>query len=310
MAPDEDVPTPADAVVSHHLDGFRSGVARFNELLAAGLGVPVVALHALPGASVAHPLLSFKVAELDREATDALEQWLASDAAWDVYLHAYDDTALERRLVSGASRVLSGNEQIAAQLADVRANVETLWAPGLVRDDRLFVPTDITVFSFGMAHKLRTDMFRRLRDLLDATGRTYAVYVSTANHETASLRDAEIVFEEMHAIFPETLFFLGNLSDVAVVNQLRSATFFAAFFAGGVRANNTSVAAALERGAVVLTNLDRYSPPDLVHMENVIDIERCDRLPEDPLVLRGLSLRATETARERSWERLLERIRG
>ena len=50
--------------------------------------------------------------------------------------------------------------------------------------------------------------------------------------------------DEMHEIFPETLFFLGNLSDVAVFNYLRSSTFFASFFLGGVRANNGSVAAA------------------------------------------------------------------
>ena len=30
-----------EAVVTHHRDGFRSGVARFNELLAASLGVPL-----------------------------------------------------------------------------------------------------------------------------------------------------------------------------------------------------------------------------------------------------------------------------
>ena len=33
----------------------------------------------------------------------------------------------------------------------------------------------------------------------------------------------------MHEVFP-SLYFLGNLSDVAVYNQLREATFFAAFF--------------------------------------------------------------------------------
>ena len=72
-------------------------------------------------------------------------------------------------------------------------------------------------------------MFRLLRDLLDASGRSYAVYVSAANHETSSLEDAQAVFEEMHGLFP-SLYFLGNLSDVAVHNQLRRSTYFAAFF--------------------------------------------------------------------------------
>ena len=69
----------------------------------------------------------------------------------------------------------------------------------------------------------------------------------------------------MHESFP-SLYFLGNLSDVAVYNQLRESTFFAAFFDRGVRANNTSVAAAMETGAVVITNLDELSPPEYVHM--------------------------------------------
>jgi hypothetical protein len=108
----------------------------------------------------------------------------------------------------------------------------------------------------------------------------------------------------MHDIFPAELYFLGNLSDVAVFNHLRSATFFAAFFERGVRANNTSVASAMERGAVVITNLDNHSPPEYAHMENLIDIELCEKLPSDPLVLKRLSLRAMETGRIRGWDAL------
>ncbi len=142
----------------------------------------------------------------------------------------------------------------------------------------------MTVFSFGMAHKIRTDLFERLRDLLDASGRSYAVYLSAANHETTKMSDAHLIFDELHEIFPSTLWFLGNLSDVGVYNYLRSSTFFATFFLGGVRANNGSVAAAMEKGAVVITNLDEHSPPEFVHLDNLIDIgadERsCRWMPE------------------------------
>jgi hypothetical protein len=178
-----------------------------------------------------------------------------------------------------------------------------------VRDCRVFTPAEVSVFSFGMAHKIQTELFRRLRQLLEGTGRSYVVYVSTATHETKSTRDAQSVFEEMDEIFPGRLFFMGNLSDVAVYNQLRMSTFYAAFFPRGARANNTSVAAALEFGAVVLTNLDRHSPPELRHMENVIDLNRCEALPSDPLTLQRISVRAMETARERGWEALVARLR-
>jgi hypothetical protein len=160
-----------------------------------------------------------------------------------------------------------------------------------------------------MAHKIQTERFRRLRELLDASGRSYSVYVSAANHETSSLEDAEAVFREMREVFP-SLYFLGNLSDVAVHNQLRTATFFAAFFPQGVRANNTTVAAAMETGAVVITNLDGHSPPEYVHMENVVDIRRCDALPADPAVLDGIRARAVETARSRGWDELVDRMRA
>ncbi len=299
-----------DAVVTHHLDGFRSGVARFNELLAAHLGVAFLGLEELRAARPQLPLLSFKVAELDAPAAAALTAWLDDATGWDVFLHEYRDLPLERRLVEGARRVLCGNHMIEAEVAELATSTRTLWTPGLMLDRRTFAATELSVFSFGMAHKLRTDMFLRLKALLEATCLSYALYVSAANHETASLKDSEAVFAAMHEIFPDALYFLGNLSDVAVLDRLAASTYFAAFFEPGVRANNTSVASAMERGAVVVTNLDRWSPPDLVHMDNVVDIEQCDRLPVDGDVLAQLGERAAETAGTRTWERLVAEIRA
>jgi hypothetical protein len=295
------------AVVTHHRSGFRSGVARFNELLADRLGVPLYSLaDDAPGWD--RSLLSFKVSELsdcDREALAArLDRWKG-----EVFLHELSGLELERDLVSRARRVHCGNLEIYDGVRGLTDRAEALWAPGLIVDRRAFEPADVTVFSFGMAHKIRTDMFGRLRALLDALGRPYAVYVSAANHETTTLEDAQEIFEEMQKLFP-SLYFLGNLSDVAVHNQLRQATFFAAFFEKGVRANNTSVAAAMETGAVVITNLDELSPPEYVHLENVIDIERCDELPTDPVVLEEIRRHAIETAAARGWDRLVERIAG
>lgn len=298
-----------DAVVTHHRDGFRSGVARFNELLAAQLEVPLIGLTDSPSVEPSHPLLSFKVSELGDEERSAVAALLErSDGGWDIFLHEFTGLEPESRLIARARRVYAGNHEIAARLGRTHPDVEIAWAPGLILDDRVFVPAEISVFSFGMAHKLHLDMFRKLRTLLDATGRSYVVYVSTANHETASLHDSESIFKELHDVFPRELFFLGNLSDVAVFNYLRGTTFFAAFFPEGVRANNTSVASAMERGAVVVTNLDRHSPPEFVHMENVIDLERCGELPSDPLTLAHLSVGAMGAGRVRSWDQLVERL--
>ncbi len=54
-----------DCVVSHHLNGYASGVARFNELLAEHLAVPLLGLADPAIAQLRRPLLSFKVSELD-----------------------------------------------------------------------------------------------------------------------------------------------------------------------------------------------------------------------------------------------------
>jgi hypothetical protein len=301
--------TGVDAVVTHHTDGFRSGVARFNELLAARLGVPVVNLGGDSLDGPRRPLLSFKVSELPTALEPAVASLLRDGREWEAFLHDYCGLELERRIVEGAARVHCGNLEIYEAVHALNGAAHAVWTPGLLNDDRPDPEAELTVFSFGMAHKIRTDMFRRLRDLLEASSRSYAVFVSAANHETSSLRDAESVFAEMHELFPKTLYFLGNLSDVAISHQLRRSTYYAAFFPKGVRANNTSVASAMEHGAVVITNLDDYSPEQLVHGVNVLDIARIDRLPDDPSAMLSLRESAAATARAYSWEVLMTKLR-
>jgi hypothetical protein len=216
---------------------------------------------------------------------------------------------LETALLRRAAVVYAGNEEIAQAVAPLARSVETLWSPATILERRPFKASEISVFSFGMAHKMRTDMFRRLHSLLERDGRTYSVYVSNANHESVTLEDAQVVYDEMHSIFPEGLYFLGNLSDLAVSNFIAGATYFAAFFPRGARANNSTIVAAMERKAVVVTNLDEFSPGYLRHMETVIDIDRCDRLPTDPAILQSIGAAAEDKARELSWDRFADRFR-
>jgi uncharacterized protein YegP (UPF0339 family) len=302
---------PVDAVVTHHRDSFRSGVGRFNELLGERLGVPVIGIRRLLGAGCRRPLLSFKVSELAPAERAVLERLVETNPfPWELFLHVYDGHDLEEALVRGADHVHAGNHEVFAQVEGLAASADTLWSPGLILDERTFPPADVSVFSFGMAHKIRTDLFQRLHELLDATGRSYAVYLSAANHETTRMSDAHLIFDELHEIFPVSLYFLGNLSDVGVYNYLRSSTFFASFFLGGVRANNGSIAAAMDKGAVVITNLDEHSPPEFVHLDNLIDIGQTRVLPLDPDQLATISRRARETAQGRGWDQLIERLLG
>jgi hypothetical protein len=302
---------PIEFIVSHRLNTFASGVARFNDIMAEHLGVRVIGLFEedLPLTGV--PLLSFKVSEFSDVEREHLAE-LLDRTSWRsrVFVHDWAGTDVEERIVRAADVVYCGNHHVHAQVQKLNSRLEILWSPGLILDDRRFHPTAISVFTFGMAHKLRTEMFVRLRELLERSGLPWAVYVSSANHETAAIRDAQIVFEEVNALFPSGLFFLGNLSDVAVYNYLQDTTFFAAFFEGGVRANNGTVAAALEHGAVVITNLDEHSPPEYVHMRNLIDVRQCEELPSDPMVLKSIAVEAMATARQRRWPQLIDRLRA
>ncbi len=216
---------------------------------------------------------------------------------------------LERELVAAATRVWAGNLAVRAAITELHDDVRNAWTPGLITDCRVIPPAEITVFSFGMAHKIQTDHFLRLRELLERSGRSYVVLVSSATHATSSPREDRAVHDRMHELFPTRLYFLGTLSDLAVYNHLREATYFASFFPGGVRANNTSVAAAMEHGAVVITNLDEFSPPSMVHMQTVIDVQQAEELPDDLLTLRRISANAIEVARTRSWEHLALEMR-
>jgi hypothetical protein len=102
---------------------------------------------------------------------------------------------------------------------------------------------------------------------------------------------------------------MGYLSDTAVFNHLVDCTFLAAFFEKGLRANNTTVNAAMEVGCAVITNLDEHSPTGLVHMKNVIDINRCDRLPErDEAEKIGRAARDIAHA-DYGWDQLVAQLR-
>jgi hypothetical protein len=136
------------------------------------------------------------------------------------------------------------------------------------------------------------------------------VYVSTALHENTSFDGSFVVrFEELQSIFNGNVYFMGYLSDTAVYNHLMDCTYLAAFFEKGLRANNTTVNAAMESGCAVITNLDEHSPVGLAHMQNVIDINLCEALP-DLDAARRIGTAARHTAHtDYGWDRLVAQLR-
>jgi hypothetical protein len=271
-----------DCIAGYHLNPWTCGIAKFNGILARHLDVPVVKCGSAEQRAYSYPLLSIKVGEFTLADARALDTWVAADQhQFELFLHGFDGTEIEKRLTEAASRVYCVNREIAQAVAPLRPDLVEVFCPGMLVNPQRFHRTEQSVFTFGMAHKIRVPLYRRLRDLLDASGKSYSVFVSTALHENTSFDDSFVVrFEELQGIFNGQVYFLGYLSDTAVFNHLVDCTFLAAFFEKGLRANNTTVNAAMECGCAVITNLDEHSPRGLVHMKNVIDINVCDRLPD------------------------------
>jgi len=271
-----------DCIAGYHLNPWTCGIAKFNTILGGHLAVPVVGIGSQDLDRYRRPLLSLKMSEFTPDDARILDGWVAARAGgFELFLHAFDGSPTEQRLIASAARVYSGNRELAGMLAPLRPDAVELFCPGTLLNPQRFQRTELSVFTFGMAHKIRVPLYRRLCDLLEATGKSYSVYVSTALHENTSFDGSFVVrFEELQAIFNGQVYFMGYLSDTAVFNHLVDCTFLAAFFEKGLRANNTSVNAAMECGCAVITNLDEYSPEGLVHMKNIIDVNVCDRLPD------------------------------
>src|SRR3712207_5491968 len=100
-----------DCVVGHHMNPFRSGVARFNEILAERLGVALVGLEQ-PERVGDQPLYSFKAGELDETAVATVEELIERGGEWSLFLHDFSDLPVERKLIAGARRVWLGNHEL------------------------------------------------------------------------------------------------------------------------------------------------------------------------------------------------------
>ena len=309
--PEQDLASMIDCIAGYHLNPWTCGIAKFNAILARHLELPVVGIRAVELGNFRRPLISVKLSEFSAHDAADLDMWSQAHAGqFELFFHAFEGTEVEKRLLKAAGRVYCGNRELFETLRPARPDILELFCPGTILNPARFQDTDLKVFTFGMAHKIRVPLYKRLHDLLDATGKSYSVYVSTALHENTSFDGSFVVrFEELQAVFSGQVYFMGYLSDTAVFNQLMDCTFLAAFFEKGLRANNTTVNAAMECGCSVITNLDEFSPKGFVHMKNVIDINLCDRLPDAEQNGR-IGLAARDIAHTQyGWEQLVAQLR-
>jgi hypothetical protein len=300
-----------DCIAGYHLNPWTCGIAKFNAILGRYLDLPVVGILDLPRGSQGYPLLSLKLSEFAPEHVHLLDEWARERSGrYELFLHAVEGTEVEGRLIKHAAKVFCGNRELFETIRPARPDIVELFCPGTILSPQRVHATDLQIFTFGMAHKIRVPFYRKLRDLLDMTGQSYKMFVSTALHEGTNFDESFVVrFEELQTLFDGQVYFMGYLSDTAIFNHLMDATFLAAFFEKGLRANNTTVNAAMECGCAVVTNLDGFSPKGHEHMKTVIDIERCDRLPAlDELARIGRAAR--DVARGRyGWDQLVAQIK-
>jgi hypothetical protein len=304
-----------DCILGYHLNPLTCGVARFNRALGDQFGLPVYSMFSPEGLAAKRPLLSFKASEMAPPALDRLNDIAGKADIWPdlrIFFHDYSSVPVEAALMKRASKVYSGNGVMTTQIAPLYAGVIQAWCPGYLFERREFEDElDIKIYTFGMAHKLRTDYFHQLRTLLERSRKRYIVYISAAVHEDTALDDSfTAAYDELKKIFGDRVFFLGFVSDAALNAFLKECTYFAAFFQSGVRANSSSVSTAMQSGAVVLTNLDAGSPAEYRHLDTVVDIKQCgEALPLDRDVLNRIGANGKAMAEKFGWAPLLELMR-
>jgi hypothetical protein len=253
------------SVVSFHTNPYTCGVARFNQALAKSLQVPIASVLQFEASQETVSLLSLKFDEIPEAMSERLLENLDQQlAAFDLFLHGINQSAIESKYIAKARRVIVASREYADLIQEQRSDVIALFAPG-AGVSGLRSTFDITLLTFGMLE------------------------ISTALHDGTSFsEDFFSVGSEIGEVFEGNVSFLGFLADDEVSRRLTNADALVAFFPSGVRENNTTVLSAMAHGCAVITNLDEYSPPWMKHGESVFDVNQLPSFPsnEELLVVR------------------------
>jgi hypothetical protein len=281
------------SVVSYHTNPYTCGVARFNQALAKEMRVPVCSVSKFVPSVKSISLLSIKFEEMStKSAEDMWEQLNQVDAKFDLFLHGVTQSEIENRYLNKARRVIVATREYAEIVRAQRPDVLSYFAPGAV-DSSKKTNVDITLLTFGMAHKIRSDGYRKLGEILTADERSVQLEISTALHDGTSFsEDFFSVGSEISEVFNGNVSFLGFLADDEVSRRLRAADALVAFFPSGVRENNTTVLSAMAHGCAVITNLDSLSPSWMKHNDSVFDISQLNTFPTNAELARvGIAAR-------------------
>ena len=268
-------------MASFHTNPYTCGVARFNVSLANALNSKVLSLAAASTSRSGKILLSIKLQEIDDAGKVNLEKILSnSSLTFDVFLHASDGSDLENQLLKRAQKVFAASAEIGKEIKSKRPDVVNLFAPG-APISAVSKQTEISLLTFGMAHKISATGYQKLAKILATSNRSFQLEVSSALHEGTSFDENFFsVADEISQSFGGNVVFLGFLADQEVSRRLQETTALVAFFPNGVRENNTTVMSAMAHGCAVITNLDSQSPNWMTHSHNIFDINKLENFPD------------------------------
>jgi hypothetical protein len=273
-----------ETVVSYHMNPYTCGVARFNRALAREMKLPLLQLDTYVDRQPRGiALISMKLEEIESASVERLVAALRGQRFnFDLLLHGTDDSEIEREICRSARRIYAASEEIASKLRMHNSDVTAVFAPGAPVLPRM-KPVDCTLLTFGMAHKIKSDGYRRLAELMRHDSRSFRLEISTALHEGGSFDEAFFtVGDEISAAFSGNVRFLGFLADAEVSERLNNVDALVAFFPRGVRENNTTVLSAMVHGCPVITNVDTHSPSWMEHGVTIFDVSRLTEFPKAP----------------------------
>lgn len=298
------------SIVSSHINPNLSGVAKFNHMLAIILNIPCIGIDNIYNLKRGPVLLSIKLRDINFHEFEQIKRiilhFLNKKVVYDIFFHTFDGLEIEYKLLENCRQVFCGNDEITHALQGISNRIISAWCPPLLDTKIELHESRLNLFSFGMAHKIQIKYYKILHELLQSQ-EDYSVWVSTAFHEKANFGDFNSISTLLMNVFGNKIHFLGFLSDEAVNYFLSKTQLFVAFFEKGVRANNTSVFAAMTQKCAVLTNCDEYSPSWMKHCENILDINQIHKEDLNIKNLEKIGAKAQQDVRNyASWNGLIK----
>jgi hypothetical protein len=293
-------------IVSFHTNPYTCGVARFNRSLADEMKVPMISVDSFASSPIGNSLISIKFDEMSPAAVKLLtKELIENDLDFNLLLHDLDGSDEELLFCSNAKKLFTAKKELQERICELRPDAVATFAPGAPAIDTQG-GFDLTLITFGMAHKIRADGYKKLGDLLDKDSRKIQLEISTALHEGTSFSEEFFsINSEISAVFKGNVNFLGFLADSEVSRRINSASALIAFFPFGVRENNTTVLSAMAHGCAVITNLDTKSPPWMEHGVSVFNIDEMESFPSE-IELKSVGMNAKEAVRPYSFKSLVE----